>query len=114
MKKLLKRKKNAELSRAVNLVGPHRDDFLFKINNYDLKKFGSQGQHKTFQVALKFGEYFYLKNYLGKTPIFLMDDVFGDLDSGRAKTISSFLKEIGQAVYYSYRFFEARKTRQTK
>ncbi|MBL1214383.1 MAG: DNA replication and repair protein RecF [Ignavibacteriae bacterium] len=86
-----------ELRRATNLVGPHRDDFIFRINDNELKKFGSQGQHKTFQIALRFGEFFFLKEVLNKTPIFLMDDVFGELDVYRASKISRYLKEIGQA-----------------
>ena len=86
-----------ELRRATNLVGPHRDDFIFRINDNELKKFGSQGQHKTFQIALRFGEFFFLKEMLNKTPIFLMDDVFGELDAYRAAKISEYLKEIGQA-----------------
>ncbi len=86
-----------EIIRAKNLVGPHRDDFVFKINDLDLRKFGSQGQHKTFQISLRFGEFFYLKDTLGKTPIFLMDDVFGELDAYRANKISEYMKKIGQA-----------------
>jgi DNA replication and repair protein RecF len=86
-----------ELRRGVNLVGPHRDDFIFYINNLDLRRFGSQGQHKTFQIALRFAQFFYMKEKLSKTPIFLLDDVFGELDSFRAGKISSCLSEIGQA-----------------
>ncbi len=94
---LINQKLNEEIRQARNLVGPHRDEFDFKINDRDLKKFGSQGQHKTFQIALRFGQFFYLKDKLRKTPIFLMDDVFGELDSYRAKMISGYLKYIGQA-----------------
>ena len=94
----LKVRRKDELRRAANLVGPHKDDFIFTINNFDLRKFGSQGQHKTFQIALRFGEFFFLKDALGKTPVFLLDDVFGELDTYRAKKISEFLTEVGQAV----------------
>lgn len=86
-----------ELRRGTNLVGPHRDDFIFSINGLELKRFGSQGQHKTFQIALRFGQFFFMKEKLGKTPIFLMDDVFGELDSYRAGKISEYLSQIGQA-----------------
>ncbi len=88
--------KPLEIKRGRNLVGPHRDDFIFELNDLNLKTFGSQGQHKTFQVVLRFAEYFYLKNKTGKNPIFLLDDVFGELDSNRAKKISEYLKKIGQ------------------
>jgi len=64
---------------------------------FNLKTFGSQGQNKTFQTALRFAEFFYLKDTSGKTPIFLLDDVFGELDAYRAGKISEYLKEVGQA-----------------
>jgi len=86
-----------ELRRGTNLAGPHRDDFIFYINDLELKRFGSQGQHKTFQIALRFGQFFFMKEKLGKTPIFLMDDVFGELDIYRSGRISRYLSEIGQA-----------------
>ncbi|MEW6506726.1 MAG: DNA replication and repair protein RecF [Bacteroidota bacterium] len=85
-----------EIRRGVNLIGPHRDDFIFYINDRELKRFGSQGQHKTFQVALRFAQFFYIKEKLGKTPIFLMDDVFGELDTYRAGKISNYLFQVGQ------------------
>lgn len=88
---------NEEILRARNLVGPHKDDFEFFIDNIELKKYGSQGQHKTFQIALRFSEFFFLKDKLNLTPLFLMDDVFGELDIFRAKKISEYLRKIGQA-----------------
>lgn len=96
-KEKLDKVRNEEFTRCSNLAGPHRDDFIFKINGYELKKFGSQGQHKTFQIALKFAQFFYMKEKLSKTPVFLLDDVFGELDTFRAEKISSYLNEIGQA-----------------
>jgi DNA replication and repair protein RecF len=90
-------KHNEEIRRGTNLVGPHRDDFIFRINGRDLKKYGSQGQHKTFQIILRFAEYFYLKETIGREPIFLMDDVFGELDAYRAGKISEHLIDLGQA-----------------
>jgi DNA replication and repair protein RecF len=94
---LLEEYKESELKRAANLVGPHRDDFIFEINGENLRIYGSQGQHKTFQAALRFAEFFYLKDISGITPIFLLDDVFGELDSVRANKISGYLSEVGQA-----------------
>ena len=94
---LLKLKREEELRRAVNLVGPHRDDFVFEINSLSLKTFGSQGQNKTFQVVLRFAQFFYLKEITGRKPIFLLDDVFGELDIKRASKISEYLRDVGQA-----------------
>ena len=94
---LIVKKREEEIRRGTNLVGPHRDDFVFNINGISLRTYGSQGQHKTFQAALRFAEFFYLKDTTGKTPIFLLDDVFGELDAYRAGKISEYLKEVGQA-----------------
>lgn len=95
--KILNEKREEEIRRALNLVGPHKDDFIFFINKINLRTYGSQGQHKTFQTALRFAEFFYLKESTGKTPIFLLDDVFGELDASRAGKISEYLKHVGQA-----------------
>jgi DNA replication and repair protein RecF len=94
---LLNEKKEEEIRRGQNLVGPHRDEFIFETNGLNLKTFGSQGQHKTFQVVLRFAEFFYLKESSGKTPVFMLDDVFGELDTARAMKISSYLRDVGQA-----------------
>lgn len=97
LKKLLEEQKENEIRRGSNLIGPHRDDFIFEINGINLKTFGSQGQNKTFQTVLRFAEFFYLKDITGNTPIFLLDDVFGELDAFRAAKVSEYLKEVGQA-----------------
>lgn len=85
-----------EIWRGANLVGPHRDDFVFELSGINLKTFGSQGQHKTFQTVLRFAEFFYLKDITGLSPILLLDDVFGELDAHRAGRISEYLGEVGQ------------------
>ncbi|KAF0151252.1 MAG: DNA replication and repair protein RecF [Ignavibacteria bacterium] len=92
----LEENREEELRRAINLVGPHRDEFIFFINDLELKRFGSQGQHKTFQIALRFAQFFFIKDKIGRTPIFLMDDIFGELDSYRANKISEHIAAIGQ------------------
>ncbi|GMU94570.1 DNA replication/repair protein RecF [Ignavibacterium album] len=94
---LITQNRENEIRRGANLIGPHRDDFIFEINGINLKTFGSQGQNKTFQTVLRFAEFFYLKDITGNTPIFLLDDVFGELDAFRASKVSEYLKEVGQA-----------------
>ena len=94
----LNKKSEEEFRRGINLVGPHKDDLIFNVNGINLKKYGSQGQHKTFQTMLRFAEYFYLKDKKENTPLFLLDDVFGELDSERAYAISDSLAEVGQAI----------------
>jgi DNA replication and repair protein RecF len=93
----LSARRDEEIRRAANLVGPHRDDFIFSVNGKSLKTYGSQGQHKTFQVALRFAQFFYLKEKSSGTPVFLLDDVFGELDTKRSIKISAYLREVGQA-----------------
>ncbi|MEW6653326.1 MAG: DNA replication and repair protein RecF, partial [Bacteroidota bacterium] len=95
-REMLEQSREEELRRAMNLIGPHRDDFVFYSNGIELKRFGSQGQHKTFQIALRFAQFFFIKDKIGRTPVFLMDDVFGELDSNRANRISEHFAAIGQ------------------
>jgi DNA replication and repair protein RecF len=94
---LLAERREDEQRRATNLVGPHRDDYILEINGINLRTFGSQGQHKTYQVVLRFAEFFYLKEITGKTPLFLLDDVFGELDTDRSVKISEYLTAVGQS-----------------
>lgn len=89
-------KRDEELKRSSNLVGPHRDDFIFELNKLSLKTYGSQGQHKTFQVVLRFAQFFYLKEIMGIVPLFLLDDIFGELDAIRSQRLSEYLRELGQ------------------
>jgi DNA replication and repair protein RecF len=64
-------------------LGIHRDDFEFKINNYPLKKFGSQGQQKSFLIALKLAHFQVVKQNKDLKPILLLDDIFDKLDEKR-------------------------------
>jgi DNA replication and repair protein RecF len=96
LKEFLFENLNNEINKGQNLYGPHRDDLAFYINGMELKNFGSQGQHKTFLASLKFAQYFYYKDYFNKDSIFLMDDIFGELDFSRASRISEYLNKLGQ------------------
>ena len=68
-------------------AGTHKDDIEFLIGNYPIKKFGSQGQQKSFLIALKLAQYEVLKAKSGDSPILLLDDIFDKLDSKRVKQI---------------------------
>ena len=63
--------------------GIHRDDLEFSINTHSLKKSGSQGQQKTFLLALKLGEYRLLEQNTNKKPLLLLDDIHDKLDADR-------------------------------
>ncbi|MDA3816745.1 MAG: DNA replication/repair protein RecF [Prolixibacteraceae bacterium] len=68
-------------------VGVHRDDLLLNLGEHPMKKVGSQGQTKTYLVALKLAQFEYLKNASGIKPILLLDDVFDKLDTNRVEKI---------------------------
>lgn len=63
--------------------GIHRDDFLFSLNSGELKKFGSQGQQKSFLIGLKLAEFQMLAQATKKKPLLLLDDIFDKLDDAR-------------------------------
>lgn len=68
-------------------VGIHKDDLSFEIDNYPIKKFGSQGQQKSFLIALKLAQFEFLKKQSGVKPILLFDDIFDKLDENRVSKI---------------------------
>ncbi|WP_299577879.1 DNA replication/repair protein RecF [uncultured Sunxiuqinia sp.] len=68
-------------------VGIHKDDILFKLGDYPIKKIGSQGQKKTYLVALKLAQFDFIKELAGMTPILLLDDIFDKLDKNRVGQI---------------------------
>jgi len=67
--------------------GIHKDDLLFNIDHYPLKRFGSQGQQKSFVVAVKLAQFEYTRKVNGFKPIVLLDDIFDKLDENRVKQI---------------------------
>jgi DNA replication and repair protein RecF len=85
-----------ERRRGTTLVGPHRDDLLLGINGISVQHFASQGQHKTMLVALKIAEFFYLKERRQESPIFLLDDVFSELDERRSRLLLETIASLGQ------------------
>jgi DNA replication and repair protein RecF len=68
-------------------AGIHKDDFEFELAGYPIKKFGSQGQKKTYLVALKLAQFDFMKEISGLTPILLLDDIFDKLDRNRVEQI---------------------------
>ena len=64
-------------------VGPHKDDLELAIGSFSVKRFGSQGQQKTFALAMKLAQFEYIFRHCGRKPILLLDDIFDKLDLGR-------------------------------
>lgn len=73
--------------------GIHKDDLEFRILNYPIKKFGSQGQQKSFLIALKLTQLEIIKKNLGITPILLLDDIFDKLDELRVEQLIKLVNE---------------------
>ncbi len=68
-------------------VGIHRDDLLYTIGEHPIKKFGSQGQQKSYLVALKLAQFNFIKKQTKTTPILLLDDIFDKLDASRVEKL---------------------------
>ena len=79
-------------------VGIHKDDLVFGISEYPIKKFGSQGQQKSFLIALKLAQFDFLKQQSGIKPILLLDDIFDKLDEDRVSQLIALVNkdEFGQ------------------
>lgn len=68
-------------------AGVHKDDLVFTIKGHPIKKFGSQGQQKSFIIALRLAQYDWLKRHLNVKPVLLLDDIFDKLDQTRVKKL---------------------------
>ena len=68
-------------------AGVQRDDFSFTMNGHTIRRYGSQGQQKSFLVSLKFAQYEIMKKNYGFAPVLLLDDVFDKLDMGRISNL---------------------------
>lgn len=71
--------------------GIHKDDIEFSLGEYPIKRVGSQGQRKSFVIALKLAQFQYLTEYNGIKPILLLDDVFDKLDAARGDNLISLM-----------------------
>ena len=93
-KKKLLETRDQDIKQGYTTVGPHRDDIGLKINDNDLRKYGSQGQKKTVAICLKLAELKLIKEKINDTPVLLLDDVFSELDEDRQKLLIENIKDI--------------------
>ncbi|TRX39183.1 DNA replication/repair protein RecF [Flavobacterium restrictum] len=77
-------------------MGTHKDDLSFEIDHYPIKKFGSQGQQKSFLIALKLAQFEFLKKQSGVKPLLLFDDIFDKLDESR---VAKIMEMVNSAVF---------------
>ncbi|OJW67420.1 MAG: hypothetical protein BGO68_00140 [Candidatus Amoebophilus sp. 36-38] len=76
-----------DLTLQRTVLGIHRDEFACMLNGYPIKKFGSQGQQKSFIIALRLAQFTSIKQALGFTPLLLLDDIFDKLDEQRIERL---------------------------
>lgn len=80
-----------ELKRGTTLVGPHRDDLEFRLNDQDAHLYASQGQQRTIALSLKLAEIQLVHQMTGEYPLLLLDDVMSELDHGRQSALLSYI-----------------------
>lgn len=90
---LLKAAATKDQQAQFSTVGIHKDDLAFEIDGYPIKRFGSQGQRKSFLIALKLAQFDMLKKSTAVTPLLLLDDIFDKLDEQRVAEIINLVHE---------------------
>lgn len=85
--------RDKEIEREQTTIGPHRDEIVFYLNDFELRKYGSQGQHRLFALSLKLAQLHYYSDELDDLPILMLDDVFGDLDISKIEILLNALQE---------------------
>lgn len=84
---LLKEYERKDAATRFTNAGVHRDDLMFQIKGHPVKKFGSQGQQKSFLIALRLAQFEWLKAHLNTVPVLLLDDIFDKLDGQRVERL---------------------------
>lgn len=100
-KEKLDEKKQEEIIRAQSVIGPHRDDITYFINDIEAKKFASQGQQRTIVLALKLAELNLIKEKIQTNAILLLDDVLAELDDLRQNFLLNAIGEETQTIITS-------------
>lgn len=97
---LLKQAQRQDQRRQYTTVGTHKDDFIFTIKGHPIKKFGSQGQQKSYLIALKLAQYEWLLSRLNRKPVLLLDDIFDKLDNERVERLMQMVndQDFGQVL----------------
>ena len=98
IKNILNKEMNNNYSRdlryGMTTVGPHRDDFMFLLDDKDLKYFGSQGQQRLSVLSFKLSEINIFKEYTGNMPILLLDDIFSEFDIKKRNKLLKYIDSI--------------------
>lgn len=97
---VLARLRRRESERGRTLAGPHLDDILFRLGDFEVRPYASQGQHRMLGLSLRLATFLYLRDHLDVMPMLLLDDVFGTLDARRACIVLDLLQSeaVGQSL----------------
>jgi DNA replication and repair protein RecF len=90
---ILQKNLNRDVVLQRTTAGIHRDDFLFLLNNNEVKRYGSQGQQKSFLIGLKLAEFQSIAEKKGFKPLLLLDDIFDKLDDNRIRKLMHFMAD---------------------
>lgn len=91
--KRLEELRDNDIMRGNTGCGPHRDDIILRVNDVNLRNYGSQGQQRTGALSLKLAELEFIRSETGEYPILLLDDVMSELDENRRLQLISFIKD---------------------
>lgn len=83
-----------EKRRGMSLIGPHRDDLYVAVDQYDVRKFGSQGQQRSAVLSMKIAEIEFIRSEVEEYPILLLDDVMSELDESRKNFLMDTIQDI--------------------
>lgn len=89
---------NEDLKRGTTMVGPHKDDYIFIINNKNIGDYGSQGQQKSAILSIKLASVELVREVKKQYPIVLLDDVFSELDKSRQNELIKLLNRKAQTI----------------
>jgi DNA replication and repair protein RecF len=87
-----------ERARRISIIGPHRDDLYFSLNNRSARAFGSQGQQRSLALAWKLAEINTIERIRGVRPLLLLDDVMSELDESRRNKLAALVGTVAQTV----------------
>ncbi len=90
--------RDQEVERAVNLVGPHRDDLVLTLGDLPAKGYASHGESWSFALGLRLAAYELLRRDLGEDPVLILDDVFAELDEGRRERLAALVADCEQVL----------------
>ena len=91
-------RRDQEIERGVNLVGPHRDDLVLGLGPMPAKGYASHGESWSFALGLRLAAYHLLRHDLGDDPVLVLDDVFAELDSGRRERLAAMIADCEQVL----------------